>query len=368
MAGRAALFELVEICALGVLLALVSASAQQLKTVPDSHSDTDHDGLSDALEQRLLEQFRPRFLVAEHDCAGLPARFKADDRIPEAAAEDGTIYGQVFPVKRAGGQETTVEIHYYDLWKTDCGSHGHPLDAEHVAVLLRASDADLASAHWKAVYWYAAAHENTVCDVSQISRASTLGAENRGAAVWVSAGKHAAYLDQRLCGRGCGADRCDGMIPLTPVSVINLGEAGSPMNGSLFIAYSRWPLLAKMTTSDFPAAPIARLEQLPPSDIAWFHAGRRPVQGVIARSSSTEKALADSGRDTTSAISSAAGSTAFAISVAGDSTNDALAASGDKTGSALGKSYEHTVHALGASAERVGKALHLVRTKNNRRQ
>ena len=42
---------------------------------------------------------------------------------------------------------------------------------------LRASDADV---KWKAVYWYAAAHENTVCDVSQIARAKTLHAEEHG--------------------------------------------------------------------------------------------------------------------------------------------------------------------------------------------
>src|ERR1039458_10862833 len=37
--------------------------------------DSDADGLSDALEQRLLEQFAPRFMVGRNDCSGLPAEF-----------------------------------------------------------------------------------------------------------------------------------------------------------------------------------------------------------------------------------------------------------------------------------------------------
>lgn len=34
--------------------------------------DLDRDGLDDQTEQRLLEQFRPRFLISPSDCGGLP--------------------------------------------------------------------------------------------------------------------------------------------------------------------------------------------------------------------------------------------------------------------------------------------------------
>src|SRR5215467_6738015 len=84
------------------------------------------------------------------------------------------------------------------------------------------SACDLSSATWKAVYWYAAAHENTVCDVSQIARASTLHAEDHGARIWVSPGKHASYFNEMLCQRGCGADRCEDMTAMVPLQVINL--------------------------------------------------------------------------------------------------------------------------------------------------
>jgi hypothetical protein len=236
--------------------------------------DSDHDGLSDALEQALLVQFAPTFLIGEHDCSNVPAEFRTGVKTPEVEAENGTIYGQVSPATTSGANAPAAEIHYYHLWRRDCGGHGHPLDTEHVAVLVRASDADILNATWTAVYWYAAAHENTVCDVSQIARASTLHAEGHGAKVWISPGKHASYLNEVLCKRGCGADRCEKMVPLTLGGIVNLGEVGAPMNQSAFIASSAWPLATKMSHSNFPAEPLARLEALPDTEIAWFNAGR----------------------------------------------------------------------------------------------
>jgi hypothetical protein len=297
--------------------------------------DSDNDGISDSIEQSLLTQFSPHFYVGQHDCAGLPAVFQPGLLQPTAQAEDGTVYGEVFPVKMAGETEPMAEIHFYDLWDRDCGAHGHHLDAEHVAVLVEGSSNDLAAAKWKAVYWYAAAHENTVCDVSQIARASALGAEDSGPKVWLSPGKHAAYLAKSLCNHGCGADSCEVMKPMPTRPIINLGEPAHPMNGSDFIASNAWPLEQKMSHTDFPPEPIARLEALPHDDIAWSNAGRHPAQGVIAVSYTTGKAIAGSG----------------------DNTDAALALASDKTGNALQKSYRNTKHALGTTARDVGKAL-----------
>lgn len=339
--------------------ALVPVFAQQPLGDPRFHTDTDHDGLSDSLEQQLLDQFEPKFMVGERDCSILPAEFKPEIRTPTVQADNGTIYGQVFPAREAGDHAMLAEIHYYHLWRKDCGGHGHLLDTEHVAVLVRASDTHLASATWKAVYWYAAAHENTVCDVSQIARASTLHAEDRGATVWISPGKHASYLDETLCKRGCGADRCQDMVPLVRTKLLNLGEPGMPMNGSFFISSEAWPLATKMANSNFPAAPIARLNQLPTTDIAWFNPGRHPAQGIIAHSSNTEQVLAESGRDTNSAIYHAGNSSADALSTAGASTGGAVSTTADSAGDAIGNSYRHTRHALGISAHHVGQVLHI---------
>jgi hypothetical protein len=118
------------------------------------------------------------------------------------------------------------------------------------------------------------------------------------------------------------------------------------MNGSVFALSPRWPLAEKMERTDFPDAALARLEALPETDIAWFHPGRHPAQGVIAAGGTTEGAIAHGGRDTDAALATAGSSADVAISVAEDST-----------GNALGKSYRKTVHALGTASHHVGKAI-----------
>ena len=329
-------------------MALRNATAQEAEPKAQFAIDSDHDGMDDALEQALLVQFAPTFMVGRKDCSGIPAEFTPDLKIPTLEAEDGTIYGQVFPVKSLSADLPTAEIHFYHLWRRDCGPHGHALDTEHVAVLVRASGRNSDAAKWKALYWYAAAHEDTVCDVSQITRASTLNAEEKGAKVWVSPGKHASYLNETLCQGGCGADRCVDMVTLPPGKIINLGEPGHSMNGSVFINSSAWPLMDKMRNTNFPPEPVARLNRMPDTDIAWFRAGTHPAQGIIAISSSTEQALAVSAGDTSSSLS-----------IAGKSTDVALSVAGSGTGNALAKSYKGTVHALGVTARDVGGALHL---------
>lgn len=309
--------------------------AQSSPSNTQSHLDSDGDGLSDALEQSLLVQFAPKFMIHRPDCSGVPADFVPGLSSPKVRAENETIYGQVFPAKSLQESTPVVEIHYYDLWRRDCGPHGHPLDTEHVAVLVQASSPDLSTAKWNALYWFASAHQNTVCDVSQIARASTLDAQKHGATIWVSAGKHASFLNQALCRHGCGSDFCEDMKPMVIRKIVNLGEVGKPMNGSIWIASPQWPLAEKMSRTDFPPAPIARLNTLPTTDIAWFNPGRHPAQGIIAVSSTTADALGTS-----------EGNTVDAISVAGDST-----------GNALQRSYRNTMHALGSSAKNTEKFL-----------
>jgi hypothetical protein len=296
--------------------------------------DSDNDGLSDALEQRLLVQFVPDFFIALHDCAGSPAQFRADLAEPTPEAENGSIYGQVTPSHISPNGRPTAEIHYYNLWDRDCGPHGHSLDTEHVSVLVEAPADGSVTDPWKALAWYAAAHENTLCDISQITRASTLHAEDHGATIWISPGKHASYLAENLCSHGCGADRCESMTALHIAQLINLGEPGHPMNGSTFIDSPEWPLLAKMIASNFPPD---SLKQLPDDGIAWSNTGPHPVQGVIATSYSTGHALVVSSQNTT----------------------DALSQADESTSSALGTSIRKTGHALGKSAQSVARALTL---------
>lgn len=330
---------------LAFCMALMPWAAAQSAAANDA-VDSDQDGISDAVEQALLVQFAPRFMVGRHDCSRLPAAFVPNMKTPTVEAEDGTIYGQVFPAKSVVGELPAAEIHFYHLWASDCGPHGHRLDAEHVSVLVSATDRDAATVKWKALYWYAAAHEDTVCDVSQIAHASTLHAEESGAQVFVSPDKHASFLDETVCHGGCGADRCADMTVLPADKVINLGEAAHPMNGAVFVASTEWPLLGKMTTTNFPPEPIARLNQMPATEIAWFRAGRHPAQGIIATSNSTGQAIA-----------LGASSTSASLSTAGASTDAALSTAQNHTGNALHRSFMNTAHALAVSVRHVGQAL-----------
>jgi len=107
-------------------------------------ADLDRDGIDDDVEQALLVQFAPTFMISGDECDTLPAEFAPGSVVPCVVSKNGAIYGQVFPNGRF------TEIHYYHLWSRDCGRFSHKFDVEHVSFLL-------AEDH-KALYWYAAAH------------------------------------------------------------------------------------------------------------------------------------------------------------------------------------------------------------------
>lgn len=317
-------------------LLLIGAHApSQTAAAPDS----DRDGLSDALEESLLQAFRPTLMVSSDDCSALPARFAPGMAVPTVVRDDGTLYGQAFPRRRKQGEPRQVELHFYHLWRKDCGRMGHALDAEHVAVLLQAAagtEPDRADA-WTATYWYAAAHEDTVCDASQLTRAETLHATDHGATVWVSSGKHASFLNGELCHHGCGGDVCLQSRAVPALPVINLGEALHPMNGAAWIASRQWPLKQKLLRSDFLPDRVARLNRLLASDIAWANPARRPAQAAILGGNAAVDGTLRGGQATSSALASSGYSTDTALSVASDKTFNALGTAGHSTARALGK-------------------------------
>ena len=321
-----------------LLFSLFSIAAAQSISSRASQ-DSDHDGLSDSLEHSLLVQFKPHFLVSANDCAGQPAQFAAFLTKPVVQAENGTIYGQAFP---RPGHPNQVELHYYHLWRTDCGEMSHSLDAEHVSVLVQRGE----SSQWKALYWYAAAHENTLCDSSQIASAAAVDGERHGPEVWISRGKHASFLSDTLCGRGCGGDDCRATTPVAAAEIINVGELPAPMNGATWVDSPQWPLAAKMSRSDFTADRTARVDSLPPASIAWANPGKRPIVAAILGGN---KAL-----DSTGTGLRATGS---ALDTADSSTGKALGSASSSTGNSLTKTLHSVKKALGATARKVGKAL-----------
>jgi hypothetical protein len=305
---------------------------------PDPSVDTDRDGLSDALEDALLAQFAPRFMVSENDCSLRPAQFAPFLPTPQVQDEKGTIYGQAFP--RAGHADQ-VELHYYHLWRLDCGEMSHPLDAEHVSALVTRDGAS----NWKALYWYAAAHENTLCDASQIARAATIDGDLHGPAVWISRGKHASFLSDAKCAHGCGGDKCVAMQPMAIAGLINLGESSSAMNGTAWAGSGQWPLAYKMSHSDFGDDRTAQADAVATTAIAWANPGKHKVQSAIHGGNSAFGGTAEG--------VNAAGA---AMDSAESNTGDALNAATASTGSGLAKSGRNLKKALRTTARKLGLA------------
>lgn len=273
--------------------------------------DADGDGLADRLERELLEQFAPRFRISRHECDGLPAAMEPGASHPRAASRNGTIYGRVAPAARPG----FVEVQYFHLWARDCGRLGHPLDAEHVTALVRLADR-------QAIHWYAAAHEGTICDAANAAPARAVDAERQGPVVWISAGKHASFLSEELCGRGCGGDRCDAGLALERPPLVNLGEAGAPQNGAAWIHSPQWTLAAKLRT-DFTPQLLEELERAG-GVITWT----APAQGVIRAGNATVEGIATGQRET-----------GAALDTAGTQTDQALARAAESVDQSLRKSY-----------------------------
>ncbi|UCF35734.1 MAG: hypothetical protein JSU96_12945 [Acidobacteriota bacterium] len=303
-------------------------------------NDLDQDGLDDTLEEEVLRRFRPRFLVSSEDCDGLPAKFESDSTVPRAVTSDGTIYGQVFPVSPPGTSGFLIEVHYYHLWKRDCGDFGHELDTEVISTLLHSDRLDAPSTEWRSVYWYAAAHEGTLCDSSNAARSEDIGAQSRGAAVWISAGKHASFLSVELCERvGCGGDRCEQMQLAPERELINVGELGSPMNGADWIASEAWPLSEKMETH-FGLALLMRFESSE-SDQVFFTEEPLP----------TTKPLLLAGNKTYGALGVGSHYTGVALRTAGTHTDRAVG----RAFKEAGRSFLGTLRAVGSFLGLSGK-------------
>lgn len=276
-----------------------------------SGADDDRDGLDDGWEQRMLERFAPRLYLSEGECDVRPAEFAPHEAAPRALARNGTLYGKVTPWDGEPG--AWVEIHYYHLWANDCGRLAHPLDVERVSVLVEGPAPQAPPEQWRAAFWFAAAHEDTVCDGSHGAKAAWLKAEIGGATVWVSRGKHASYLAKSRCGKGCGGDQCQPQRhAMTVHRLINLGEPGAPLNGAVWTASDQWPLRAKME-SDFRPAVMVRLREWDKEKAASLHNGVLPLQSTVMGGEHTLRGLEKAGHHTDQALVRAEKSTGNAL-------------------------------------------------------
>lgn len=315
-----------------ILAGLLSAGAAAAQ-------DLDRDGLPDVLEQGLLEQFLPTLVLSAGECDGRPAAFTPDAGDPVVAARDGTIYGHVMVHGTSGDGPVEVELKYFHLWARDCGRPSHALDVEHVSALVTAPSLDTPAGDWRARYWYAAAHEHTVCDASSGASARALRSETTGPYVYVSRGKHASYLDRGHCKWGCGSDACDPGAPLPRVGVINLGEPGAPLNGARWVASRRWTLGAKLGP-DFDTSRRAALDGADPTRVAALRLGLRAWQAPILGGDTGLDALVTAGDATLAAAEAAGGA-------AGGAAVRAVEAAGQAVGLALGRMTRGIARFLG---------------------
>lgn len=268
-----------------------------------SAQDLDRDGLTDQLEQALLDRFLPAFHVSAGECDGLPASFAPGTEHPTVSARNGTIHGRAFP--SAGG----VEVQYFHLWERDCGRGGHALDAEHVSALVKPS----ADGTWSAQFWYAAAHEDTFCDRSTGASAATLGAELSGPRVYISRGKHASYFNRGHCTRGCGTDACPTGEVLAVAALVNIGEPGAPLNGATWTASTRWPLSNKLQ-SDFDPAVKRRLDHTEGASVVMLTSHLRAPQAPVLAGDTALDGILHARSATVRAVGATASALARALS------------------------------------------------------
>ena len=297
-----------------------------------SAADRDGDGVSDALEQALVERFQPQFWLDVNECAERPAEFRTDSVEPRVFAHNGAIYTRVSPSIAMGSDRVALTVSYYHLWDQDCGPLSpHPLDAEHVSALVVAPSPTSSVDEWVALYWYAAAHEDTICDTSNAARAEAIDAATSGPSVWIANGKHASYLSRARCSeRGCGVDVCRDMVAMSPGPLLNLGEADVPAGGTEWIASEDWPLESKLRM-DFDPDLIARLDASDGSVLARVNGQWRPQHFSLSI-----------GADIVGALGRASGG---------------LREADEKSTNALDKSFLAVGGALGAAARAVGGTL-----------
>jgi len=315
-------------------LALLPTLAQE--------ADLDRDKIPDQLEEALLARFRPTFHVSRNDCDSLPSEFQAYSKAPRSIARNGAIYTQAFPHTLPGKAGAFIELHYYHLWANDCGRVSHALDVEHVSALLTAPSADTPESGWAALYWYAAAHEDTPCDAGNGAKAAALEAENRGPDVYIAHGKHSSYLSIELCNlKGCGGDRCTSMAPMPSGKLINLGESAAPLNGALWVHSKAWSLTPKLST-DFTPAVLGMLERLDASGAGPVNRSSAPVKAAYRAGGATIGAVDTGNRHTADALNTADSHTEAALDTATGHTNKALTKSAGKVKSSLRRAAKAT--------------------------
>lgn len=176
--------------------------------------DLDQDGLDDAYERQIFEEYLP-FLSVD-----------PGDRCPRAAI--------VYRLRVHPADATKLHLITDLLFERDCGAGGHAGDNE----VFGATIDPLLPAPEGLIAIRAISHQNTACEhISECGRCPRLTAcstaQKNGAPfpiVFYSTGKHGAYMSEDACDRACFITNFCEVAPASfTAPSINAGEPNAPL-------------------------------------------------------------------------------------------------------------------------------------------
>ena len=235
--------------------------------IPD-FIDNDLDGISDELEQVLLNAYVPKFVqFADDDCPG-PSTGTSDP------ADSNVVVCHIFPMFQQyvnssdepvlyaapaslvnenclhtglSWFENNILIYGALLYGRDCGLNGHTADVEGFAVSIKytgtndgiawRNDTDLN--HWEGNKIQTTSHAGTLCEGIETFTFRSSSNPNGKDTIYPSPDKHGNYLTRAQCSSSFICDpACDDPFTLKKIKVVNIGEENNPFVTDLGIYYN----------------------------------------------------------------------------------------------------------------------------------
>ncbi len=230
-------------------------------------TDNDQDGLSDTLENILLQHFVPTFIqYNDDDCSGLSTG-------TSGMTDTNLVVCRIFPLFQqyiSGSNVSSIQaipsplvnekclyagLTWYDnrvviygtvLYGRDCGLNGHIADVESFSILLKytySSDDlmwryDTTLNHWQGITIQTIAHAGTLCQSVETYPYRSNEFPNGKDTIFVSPDKHGNYLTIPICNDSfCNPD-CNDTSSVKNIRIINAGEVTAPLITDLGIYYT----------------------------------------------------------------------------------------------------------------------------------
>jgi len=248
--------------------------------IPD-FIDDDFDGLSDQLEQILLNTYVPKFVqFSDDDCPGpstgtsnpadsnlvvchifpLFQQYVNGSTAPVLYNEPAALVNEKCLEAGISWFENTVMIYGALLYGRDCGLTGHTADVEGFAVSIHytgtsdgiawRSDTDLN--HWEGYKIQTTSHAGTICEGIETFPFRSNTNPNGKDTIYPSPDKHGNYLTRAQCGSSFICDpACNNPFTLKKIKIINVGEENNPFVSDLGLYYSGYAGESPWSNNDF---------------------------------------------------------------------------------------------------------------------